>query len=42
MSTSSDAEGGDYVKARLIYLAVLALPLLAGAGKWLGMSQGGL
>jgi hypothetical protein len=31
------------VKARLIYLAVLALPLLAGgAGKWTGMSQGGL
>jgi hypothetical protein len=29
------------VKARLIYLAVLALPLLAGAGKYLGMKDGG-
>lgn len=42
MSTSNDVEGGDSVKARMMYLAVLTLPLLAGAGKWLGMSQGGL
>lgn len=41
MSSSSDAEGGDSVKARLIYLAVLVLSLLAGTGKWTGMHDGG-
>jgi hypothetical protein len=29
------------LKARLISLMLLALPLLAGAGKWLGQRDGG-